>query len=141
MAGIGFELRKMMRRDTLTGVAKAYLYAGVISSGPLILSIIGMLLIGLLSIGKVVPDFLITQFQVSVTYLIAASLILTGFVQLAFTRFMSDRLFEKRIDLVLPNFNATVLIATLSSGIVGLALAFTLFRELSLGYRALMITG
>ncbi|HTJ94910.1 MAG TPA: exopolysaccharide Pel transporter PelG [Pararobbsia sp.] len=141
MAGIGFELRKMMRRNTLTGVAKAYLYAGVISSGPLILSIIGMLLIGLLSLGKVIPDFLITQFQVSVTYMIAASLILTGFVQLAFTRFMSDRLFEKRVDLVLPNFNSIVLIATIMSGVIGLALAFTLFAKLSLGYRALMITG
>jgi uncharacterized membrane protein len=141
MAGIGFELRKMMRRDTLTGVAKAYLYAGVISSGPLILSIIGMLLIGLLSLGKVIPDFLITQFQVSVTYLIASSLILTGFVQLAFTRFMSDRLFEKRIDLVLPNFNTIVLMTTLAAGLIGVVLAFTLFARLSLGYRALMLTG
>jgi uncharacterized membrane protein len=141
MAGIGFELRRMMRRDSLTGVAKAYLYAGVISSGPLILSIIGMLLIGVLSLGKVVPDFLITQFQVSVTYLIAASLILTGFVQLAFTRFMSDRLFEKRVDLVLPNFNTIVLITTIASGVIGLIFAFTYFAHLSLGYRALMLTG
>ncbi|MEJ0003949.1 MAG: exopolysaccharide Pel transporter PelG [Pararobbsia sp.] len=141
MAGIGFELRKMMRRDTLTGVAKAYVYAGVISSGPLILSIIGMLLIGVLSLGKVIPDFLITQFQVSVTYLIASSLILTGFVQLAFTRFMSDRLFEKRSDLVLPNFNAIVLMTTLTSGLLGIVLALTCFAQLSPGYRALMLTG
>src|ERR1700748_2630112 len=118
MAGIGFELRRMMRRDSLTGVAKAYLYAGVISSGPLILSTIGMPPSAVLSLGKFVPDFLITQFQVSVTYLIAASLILTGFVQLAFTRFMSDRLFEKRVDLVLPNFNTIVLITTIASGVI-----------------------
>jgi uncharacterized membrane protein len=31
-----------------------------------------------------------------VTYLIATSLILTGGLQLAFTRFISDRLFERR---------------------------------------------
>ncbi len=75
MAGIGFELRKMLRRDSLSGMLSAYAYAGVISSGPWVLSILGILLIGLLSIGFVIPRMLITQFQVSVTYLIAGSLI------------------------------------------------------------------
>lgn len=87
MAGIGFELRKMLKRDSLLGLLRAYTYAGIISSGPWILSIVGILLIGILSLPFVVPGSLITQFQVSVTYLIAVSLILTGPLQLAFTRF------------------------------------------------------
>jgi uncharacterized membrane protein len=86
MAGIGFELRKMLRRDNLSGMLGAYAYAGIISSGPWILSIVGILLIGMLSLPFVVPGSLITQFQVSVTYLIAGSLILTGPMQLSFTR-------------------------------------------------------
>jgi uncharacterized membrane protein len=64
MAGIGFELRKIMRRDTLVGVARAYAYAGLISSGPLILSIFGILIIGLISLTSVIPRFAIVQFQV-----------------------------------------------------------------------------
>ena len=84
MAGIGFELRKLLRRDSLLGMLQAYAYAGIISSGPWVLSIVGILVIGLMSAAIVVPEFLITQFQVSVTYLVALSLILTGFVQLAF---------------------------------------------------------
>jgi len=103
MAGIGFELRKLMHRNTLSGVARAYLYAGLISSGPMILSCFGILIIGVLSLTVVIPTFLITQFQVSVTYMIACSLILTGPLQLAFTRFVSDRLFEERDDLVISN--------------------------------------
>lgn len=78
MAGIGFELRKMLRRDSLLGLLRAYTYAGIISSGPWILSIVGILLIGILSLPFVIPGVLITQFQVSVTYLIAVSLIVTG---------------------------------------------------------------
>ena len=93
MAGIGFELRKLLRRDSLLGMMQAYAYAGIISSGPWVLSIVGILVIGLMSISMVVPEFLITQFQVSVTYLVAFSLTITGFVQLAFTRFTADRLF------------------------------------------------
>ncbi len=50
MAGIGFELRKIMKRDTLTGVARAYAYVGLISSEPLILSIFGILIICVISL-------------------------------------------------------------------------------------------
>jgi polysaccharide biosynthesis protein PelG len=78
MAGIGFELRKLLRRDSLLGMMQAYAYAGIISSGPWVLSIVGILVIGLMSISMVVPEFLITQFQVSVTYLVAFSLTIYG---------------------------------------------------------------
>ena len=67
MAGIGFELRKILRRDTLTSTLAAYGYAGVISAGPLILSILGILLIGMMSLAVVQPPGLIVQFQVSST--------------------------------------------------------------------------
>jgi hypothetical protein len=49
MAGIGFELRKLLKRDSLLGVMQAYAYAGIISSGPWVLSIIGILIIGVMS--------------------------------------------------------------------------------------------
>ena len=39
MAGIGFELRRLLRKNTLLGLAQAYTYAGVIGSGPWIFSI------------------------------------------------------------------------------------------------------
>ncbi|CAM2193518.1 exopolysaccharide Pel transporter PelG [Paraburkholderia sp. A1RI_3L] len=141
MAGIGFELRKIMKRETLTGVARAYAYAGLISSGPLILSIVGILVIGVMSLAFVIPQYAIVQFQVSVTYLIAFSLILTGPLQLSFTRFISDRLFEKRRDLVLSNYNGVVLVATLAAGVIGVAVMAIGFRAEPLGYRLLMVAG
>lgn len=141
MAGIGFELRKILRRETLAGAARAYAYAGLISSGPLILSIFGILIIGLLSIATVIPQFAIVQFQVSVTYLIAVSLILTGPLQLSFTRFISDRLFEKRHDLVLSNYNAVVLVAAILSAIVGVGAMIFSFHDTPLSYRVLMVIG
>lgn len=141
MAGIGFELRKIMRRDTLTGVTRTYVYAALISSGPLILSIFGILVIGLLTLTIVVPTVLITQFQVSVTYMIAFSLILTGPIQLWFTRFVSDRLFEKRDDLVLPNYHAVLLVTTLAAGVFATIVMLLGFRDQSLYYRLLMVAG
>jgi polysaccharide biosynthesis protein PelG len=141
MAGIGFELRKILKHETLFGVARAYAYAGLISSGPLILSIFGILIIGVMSLAFVIPKYAIVQFQVSVTYLISLSLILTGPLQLSFTRFISDRLFEKRDDLVLSNYNGVVLVSTIAAGLVGVVAMLLGFRSEPLAYRVLMVAG
>lgn len=141
MAGIGFELRRLLRKNTLIGLVEAYAYAGIIGSGPWVFSIVGILLVGLFSASVVVPSFLVTQFQTSVTYLVAGSLILTGLVQLAFTRFVSDRLFEKKRDLVLPNLHGLLLIVILTASLLGSLLLFVLLPGLGVAYRLLMLAG
>ena len=112
MAGIGFELRKLLSKDSFTGLFQAYAYAGIISAGPWVLSIQAILVIGVLSYAVISPNFLVNQFQVSVTYLMLSSLILTGLIQLAFTRFIADRMFERKLDWVMPNFNGCMLLVT-----------------------------
>jgi uncharacterized membrane protein len=141
MAGIGFELRKLLQKDSYFGLFQAYAYAGIISSGPWVLSIVGILFVGFLSLGVVFPHMLIVQFQVSVTYLILSSLILTGFIQLGFTRFIADNLFRKLDKQVLPNFNGMLLVVTSVSGIVGLLAIFLFFSGMSVSYRLLMLAG
>jgi uncharacterized membrane protein len=138
MAGIGFEIRKLLTRDSYFGLLQAYTYAGVISSGPWVLSILGVLLVGVMSFGVVAPDALITQFQVSVTYVIAVSLILTGFLQLAFTRYIADRLFDKQEDRVLPNFMGALFVTTLLSGLLAYPFAALAFTAQSTAYKLLL---
>lgn len=138
MAGIGFELRKILSRDSYTATLRAYVYAGLISSGPWVLSIISVMLIGVMSLGVVVPESLIRQFLVSVTYLMASSLIVTGGAQLFFTRFISDRLFEKKQEMILPNLIGILLVTTVSSGVLGFVLLGLLFDQPFL-YRLLML--
>ena len=141
MAGIGFELRRLLRKNTLVGLMEAYAYAGVIGSGPWVFSIIGILLVGIFSASVVVPSHLVTQFQTSVTYLVAGSLILTGLVQLAFTRFVSDRLFEKRRDLILPNLHGLMLVVIAFAAGLGTPALFLLLPGEALMYRMLMLAG
>lgn len=141
MAGIGYELRRILNRGTLMSLIEAYGYAGVIGSGPWVLSIVGILAVGLLTISTVIPKIAVAQFQVSVTYLIALSLVLTGPFQLSFTRFVSDRLFEKHNDMVLPNFHAVVLMVTWLSGLLGLTASVLLFEQEPIIYRLLMTAG
>lgn len=141
MAGIGFELRKLLKKRSYAGLLQAYFYAGMIGAGPWILSIVGILFIGILSLGVVIPDILISQFQVTVTYLIMGSLILTGFVQLAFTRFVADRLFVKDDEAILPNFNGLLLVVCALATAVSLPLAALFFPGQTALYRSLLIMG
>jgi len=141
MAGIGFELRKLLAKGTYTGVFQAYGYAGIISAGPWVLSIQAILVIGLLSYAVISPNRQVNEFQVTVTYIMVCSLILTGLVQLAFTRFVADRLFEQKFDWVLPNFNGVMLLVTGVSGTIGLALVLWLFPDQSDAYRVLLLAG
>jgi uncharacterized membrane protein len=139
MAGIGFELRKILKRDNLLSLLQAYSYAALISSGSWILSIVGILIIGLLSYTMVVPGEIIVQFQVSITYVIATSLIFTGIFQLALTRFTADRLFQKQTDLILPNFHAVSLMVTVIAGVSGLCCVMFFFPQQSVLYRLLLL--
>ena len=139
MEGIGFELRRLLQRDSLLSLLRAYGYAGLISSGPWVLSIVGMLLIGFLSASAVAASAVVTQFQVTVTHLIAWSLILTGPFQLSFTRFVADRLFEHRTDLIVPNYHAVLLIVASLAGTLGLVAVATLFPEQTVLYRVLAL--
>ncbi|MDX5405675.1 MAG: exopolysaccharide Pel transporter PelG [Chromatiaceae bacterium] len=119
MAGIGFELRQILKKNSLLSYVEAYGLAAVIGSGPWVLSILALMVIGMLSIGRVFPTDLIIQFLVLVTYMMAGSLILSGLFQLLFTRFISDRLFQRQDQLVTPNLLGCMLVMSLLSALGG----------------------
>lgn len=138
MAGIGFEIRRLLHRESFLGAFRAYAYAGLIGSGPWILSFLGILLIHLLGRRLGIPPLRITQFQTSVTYVIAFSLIGSGLLTLTFTRFASDRLFEEKPGVVSANFLGALTLVTAISGVLGAALAATLFPQQTPAFRILL---
>lgn len=140
MAGIGFELRRLLQKKSLGGRGQAYAFAAVIGSGPWVLSIVAILAIGLVNARPDAATDFVGQFQVSVTYLMAFSLILTSPLQLMFTRFVADRLFEQRQGLILANLFGALIVTFLAAGLLG-GLALALWFDGSLLYRQCMLTG
>ena len=138
MAGIGFALRAHLEDDSFTGTFKAYGYAGVIGAGPWVLSILGVMLVGALSAARGLGGVEVERFTTSVTWLMGASLVLTGPLQLAFTRWVADRAFEGREHLVNPNLLGAMTLTTVLAGALGATLAASLFEE-SLAYEVLMV--
>ena len=139
MAGIGFELRRLSRSDTYFGVLRAYLYAGVIGSGPWVLSILAILILGVLSLGAIAAASTVSDYQTSVTWLIALSLIYSGGTQLAYTRYAADRLFERESGRVLPNLFGILLVTGVPLLLASIPLALWLLPDTSPGYQLLMI--
>lgn len=114
MAGIGFELKRLFRRKGLFATMRAYGYAGIVCTGPMLLGVllqVGILVLcGLWGVGRANQDLLVCM----VTYTLLASLALTSFFSMPVTRFLADMLFAEREDEILPSFwgsNAVMLVA------------------------------
>ena len=132
MAGIGFELKKMLKDDSWFGLLKTYAYAGAISSGPWVLSILGIMLVGIVSLSnKGESGLWLSEFLVSVTWLMSFSLVLSSLLQLVFTRFMADQLYLKNDHLILPNFIAALGLSTVVSGVIGILCWLLFFISMS----------
>lgn len=138
MAGIGFELRRLMQKDTLSAKMQAFAFSAVIGSGPWILSIVAIMAIGMLNTGREAVSPAVAEFQISITYLMAFSLILSSLLQLVFTRFVADRLFEKRDRLILGNVMGALLVTFVVAGAVG-TLGAVWWLDGSLLYRLCMV--
>lgn len=114
MAGIGFELRKILEPRSGWSLARAYFYAGLISSGPWIISIASIALL----YWWLTPVFTQAQrtlFTSAITHAYALGLIVTGPLQLVVTRYASDRLSLRQPLDVLPSCVGALLLSGLLS--------------------------
>ena len=127
MAGVGFSLKKLRDDDSYTGLIRLYGAAGIISSGPWLLSILTLLFIGIIGRQLVPNTVALQRFQVSVTWLFAASLLWTGPLQLMFTRFIADRDYLGEHDQTLPNLHGAL--AVVGAATFALAVPFVVQFE------------
>ena len=104
MAGIGFELKKLFNRRGLFAAFRAYGYAGVVCTGPMLLGVV--LLLGVMFLCDITGgsrhsrELLVCM----ITYTLLASLTVTSFLSMVVTRFIADQLYEENYEAVLPSF-------------------------------------
>lgn len=135
MAGIGFRLQKILHQNTFRGLVEAYIYSALISSGPWLLSIIGLALIGVYASVFINLESAVI-FKTMVIYTYMGTLIITGPVQMGTTRYIADRLFVNDYKALLPCFQWVAGWVIIFTGIV--AGIFYAFSGLSL---SLMVAG
>jgi uncharacterized membrane protein len=127
VAGIGFSLRKLAGYPGYAGVLRLYGAAALVSNGPWLLSVTGLLAIGLLGPRVDAAPAAVQRFQVCVTWLLASSLVLSGPLQLQLTRYVADQAYVRQSERILPNLlGAQVLLSALGALVASVAaLGFT----------------
>jgi uncharacterized membrane protein len=131
MAGIGFRLRSMLREDSYTSLAKAYVYSAGISAGPWLFTVGALGFVALFT-----PDTLNPAeqalFRGTVIYIYALSLVATGIYQMVASRYLADGIWLKDADSVLPGYTTLLVLTALTQApLFGL---FVSFMNVNLAY-------
>lgn len=118
MAGIGFELKKMFAKKGMLSILKAYGYAGVVCTGPMLLGIVLLLGIRVLAEFGGATAHEMELLNSMVTYTLLASLTVTNIFSLVTTRYTADCLYMEKESAVLPSFWGSVSIMLVGGGIL-----------------------
>ena len=138
MAGIGFQLRKLSRQETISSVVAAAGHAAVIAAGPWLFTIFSLAAITLLT-EEIVGRQTVSTFRVIVIYAFAVSLVLTAPVTIIATRRVADALWLKQPQNVPPLLFGTFIWALVMSGIgvLALCLMFSLSGPIAIALGAM----
>lgn len=98
MAGIGFELNKLAKRDDLIGIAGAYLHSAFAIAGPWLFTVIGLALITYLYGGNNSEELL--NFRGVIVYNFSFSLVLSAPVYFIMTRYLADQIHVKNVTTI-----------------------------------------
>jgi uncharacterized membrane protein len=101
MAGIGFELNRLSKRDDLSGIAAAFLHSAFATSGPWLLTVIALALItlfyGMDSLGNADYTLSLLNFRGIIVYNFSISLVISAPVFLVMTRYLADHIHVKNV--------------------------------------------
>ncbi len=129
MAGIGFELRKIFRKTTITSRIRGIVFATMTTIGPTIIFLVMLLSINM---ALDVLGVLETQqifFSSATLYIFLFSIIVSGTTGTTITRFISDRIHENEEEYIPSAMFGTSIFVSLLSSVFGLIVVVLLYRD------------
>ena len=108
MAGIGFALRYLMRKEGLWAILESQLHGIIAVAGPWFFTILAMALPSLL-FGRS-GDVTTSEFVTLLLYVFSISLTLTSPIAIGLTRHVSDCMYQRRTDEVAASFIGALLL-------------------------------
>ncbi len=107
MAGIGFRLQKILRGDSYTDLVRGYLYSSIISSGPMLVIIISLVVMkSAIQVRLGYEEG--TLFMGLVIYAYAYSMLAAGPFFYVVTRYLADQYYLKKFDVFAPTYVAII---------------------------------
>lgn len=95
MAGIGFELNKLARRDDLMGIAGAYLHSAFAIAGPWLFTVVALAFTTILYGGSGNEELM--NFRGVIVYNFSFSLVLSAPVFMIMTRYLADQIHVRNV--------------------------------------------
>jgi len=111
MAGIGFELNKLLKKNSFLMDIVSIFYSANVSAGPWIMCSLTLFLLIVL-----LPRNETLFFTSAVVYSFIFSTLLFGGVSISVTRYLADLIYRKEFSQMYGLYSSTVLYAVLSSG-------------------------
>lgn len=134
MAGIGFELKKLFHGKSIISKVRAYGYTGMITTGPMFLGILLLLVISMTGRHFGIAESEANLFVTMITYGLLFSILLSSVFSMINTRYLADMLYEVLSREILSSFYGTLCILLPAGCILyGIFLCFSgvgLFRIL-----------
>ena len=130
MAGIGFRLEKILSKNSYTNLLEGYTFSAVVTAGPMIFTIMSIGILGVLAEQHLHRDDMLI-FRTIIVYVYATTLILSSPIQMIFTRYMSDRIYFKDFQALVPAFVCVTLLAAFIHAVVGYTAIY--FLDLDFG--------
>ncbi len=127
MAGISFQLKNLIGRKSISSKVLAFGYSMALSSGNWLISIIFIFTFSKIALALGGNKKVVYDFNVYITNVVALGLISSGLFQFEYTRFASDRIFEKKHEAILPNYLGAFFISAIIGFIFGALLGYYFF--------------
>jgi len=119
MAGIGFELRRLFRKDSMSSKFKGMVFATFVSTGPMIVSVGMILVIGqiLRNFGVSLADREVAISAIMYDYIFA--MILTSGFAMTLSRYLADQFYLNRTEDILASLAGALAITSGIGCLVG----------------------
>lgn len=135
MAGIGFEIRKIIRGNTLANQIKGVAYATLVSVGPMVISVFMIVLIGLYMKQTQVPVIERDLVHATLMYAYIFAMVNVSGIAMILSRYLADQIYLKNHEHVLSSLLGSAAVLIAAGGIV--SIIFYSFSELDLIYKFL----
>lgn len=126
MAGIGFSLKRLFSKKGLGALCRAYGYAAIICTGPMLLGVVLLVGIALISILAGMGQHDRELMNCMIVYSLLYSLTVTSWFNMPVTRYTSDMLYEEKLEKIMPSFYGSCSIMLVLGGLIwGIFLHFS----------------
>lgn len=126
MAGIGYELKKIFKEESISRLAGGIAYSTIVTIGPTIV-VIGTIVALYIILGFLsVPYYDRELLSSTILYGFIFSLLVTAPFNGVMSRYIADKIYEEKYDDILPSFYTGIFFSVLLGSIIGIPFVYRL---------------